>query len=279
MDMENKVLKGYMKVFERMPAFLQAYPPERYGCDVASEPYSPVSLEVLDRLTSVSPDDATEILLDIAKRPRVKVTITLRDYEQGGRIVDQRSAVCPVETEKDYETAETVALQRVLAARGFDGKSMYEEEQRDFERQQLVPADPAPVASAPTEAPKKRRKRRSRGDANNGESQNIPTQPSMLGQEETPEPEPKAKQAEDDKEVTPNQQEPRTESAESDSTPTAVSRDRTCVALQRQVVTLARQCGVDAPDPIPSDQDSLRQLTKKLLQQKKNGRGAHARPA
>lgn len=276
--MENETLEHYKPAYQRVPEFLAAYPPDRYGCEVESEPFSPVGVELIGQLATTSPDDAKQLLLELAGRPRIKVTVTLRDHAQDGRIVVQRSAVAPIEGYKDYETAETAAFQRVMAALGHDGQSMYEDERRDWNRQGVTVSDAAPAEATPPAKPKARRHRRSPAKAAKGGAPDTPTQASMLGQEETPDPQSKAERGEE-KAETPQHEEPRTESAEADSAPKAASQDRTCVALQRQVITLARQCGVEAPDPMPSDQESLRKLTKELLRQKKTGRGGHAHPA
>lgn len=129
----------YLAVADRVPGFLERYPPERYGVIVEAEPFE---RDIMEIAAKVAPAFAEELVREFMGFPRYRFTATVVDRETGGEAA-KRSAIWKVTHPKDYETGETVAFQRVVAALGFDSDTMLEEERRDWVGQDWLQRSPS----------------------------------------------------------------------------------------------------------------------------------------
>lgn len=271
--MENThQLEGYKPLYQRLPEFLAKYPAERYGYEVTHANFWQYDVTLLEQLAGVDATLAREMIADLLRRPKVIVTITMRDHLQKGRIVIQRSAVGPVDGYKDFEAIETAAFQRILAALGFDGQTMRDDERRDWSRQgfevasdkgetEVTQEPPKSAKSAAPEAKEQTRTRR-RG----GKSRAAAQQTSLLEQATST-------QGEPDKSEPSTLKTSNEEAADSGSDvpspqpPKKESQDST-VALKRLAETLAQHLGEEVE--IPESQEELKRLVRNLMQRKKH---------
>lgn len=118
--------KSYVPLAARLPEFLKAYPPEKYS--VVTE-YEPCPLA--------------------GDRPVFVFKASLVDAQ--GRVVATAHSRRSADQFKDFESGETSARQRLLAALGFGGEILEADEHRDFQAQGLTAQAqaPAPARSRP----------------------------------------------------------------------------------------------------------------------------------
>lgn len=121
----------YLPAADRAHTFLKHYPPDHYSFLVQAEPFD---RDILKMAVEVAPALGEEILREFLNYPKYRFTMSMVERETGREVVN-RSAVRMVLDYKDYETGETAAFQRVMAALGFDSDAMLREERRDWATQ------------------------------------------------------------------------------------------------------------------------------------------------
>lgn len=113
---------------DRYHEFLESYPSERFAIRVHREM---INEGLLQLLVSSDPVAASELIQAEMLEPTFVFTAELIELERDVVIrTASAKAVC-IEV-KDFESAETAALQRVVASCGFDGGSMEADELRDW---------------------------------------------------------------------------------------------------------------------------------------------------
>ena len=129
----------YERVSARTPKFLAAYPPENYA----------VKIEATDAL-SVKPGlmRLYEKCIETGKTfndyglPAISIANTLvftaKLIDKEGNVLRQTSALYVIQGQKDFETGETAAYQRLLASLGFGGEVYDNDENGDFRSQSLT---------------------------------------------------------------------------------------------------------------------------------------------
>jgi len=118
--------KSYVPLAARLPEFLHAFPPEKYS--VLTE-YEPCPLA--------------------GDRPVFIFKASLVDAQ--GRVVATAHSRRSADLFKDFESGETSARQRLLAALGFGGEILQADEYRDFQAQGITAKaqGPEPTRSRP----------------------------------------------------------------------------------------------------------------------------------
>lgn len=141
----------YRRLSARLPAFLDAFGPEK-GYALETEIQDSLSLKPgLLKLYEVAlqaghkPDDLGLPSLTAAGLTQV-CRATLRDAT--GRVVATATAAKLIQVYKDLEVLETAARQRLLAALGFGGE-VFDTDEGDDQRAQGLQRRPAPARSEP----------------------------------------------------------------------------------------------------------------------------------
>jgi len=148
-DPDDGAIRAYRTLSERLPAFLEQYPP--------AQGYS-VQIRVVDALsTKPALLRLYEVALAHGHAPEavglpgidgartLLFEAMLRDPED--RVLLTASALTPIASYKDYECGETAARQRLVAAAGFAGEVLEADELADATHQGLAPAI-GPVSGA-----------------------------------------------------------------------------------------------------------------------------------
>lgn len=221
----------YLPAADRAPKFFEHYPPERYSFHVQAEPFD---LSILELAGKLDPELGKAMIREFTNYPKYRFTMSMTERETGREVVN-RSAVRMVLDYKDYETGETAAFQRVMAALGFDSDSVLREERRDWVTQDWQrptsdgPPTPRSVPSANADG----------GAEHNGADTPAPS--------DAPAPE-----------AQPGHSRPRA-NRRSARTP---DDQRVHGAMMRQIQHLAQQKGVTVT--VPATRDEARKLLKEL---------------
>jgi hypothetical protein len=149
-------LVAYRPLSARLPAFLERFGPER---DFA------VRTEIADTL-SLKPGllRLYEAALQAGRKPEElglpalalagQTLVCRATLENGsGRVLATATAAKPIQAYKDLEVLETAARQRLLAALGFGGDALDEDESLDQADQGFVAPPPAPAIPEARPAP------------------------------------------------------------------------------------------------------------------------------
>ena len=145
----------YLKVSARIPEFLKEYGPDK-GYRVLSEisDWNDVTdnrmtlIMALVEKGQLSNDRIDELLNDR------KFVFRSKLIDEQGNVIAEATAVKRIWREKEVETGETAAFQRLMARLGFGGEIFDVDEVNDFESQNLNyqtsgPVDNSPVTAAP----------------------------------------------------------------------------------------------------------------------------------
>lgn len=156
----------YRPLSARIPSFLEAFPPgEGYGIDVEVKDSLALrpGLQELYRACIQSGRNPREV--GLPPFPSANSVIFTARLVRDGVVLCTASTHQVIEFEKDYEMAETRARQRLVAALGFDGATLDEDEQRSTGPGRILtpsenhtesasqPAPPAHEESEPFESP------------------------------------------------------------------------------------------------------------------------------
>lgn len=121
----------YRPLSARIPSFLEAFPPgEGYGIEVEVKDSLALrpGLQDLYRACISSGRNPREV--GLPPFPSANSVIFIAKLVRDGVVLCTASTHQVIEFEKDYEIAETRARQRLVAALGFDGATLDEDEQR-----------------------------------------------------------------------------------------------------------------------------------------------------
>jgi hypothetical protein len=227
-------VSNYKKLSERLPAFLEAFP--------FSEGYRII-------ITTKSLGDVTGT--DTAKG--VIFTATL--YKEEMELVNASSCRLPPSQQKDWEKGETAARQRLLAACGFGGDILDEDEEGDIsDLGGLVRSSPASKQEAPAKAP-------AAPKATAQPSQPEPVTPA----EEEPLVEPETSQQEEPQQQLAMVTEQQPQSSQAEETP---SGEAPPAAMVRQIQHLSKVRQL--PFVEPRTKDEARTMLKELMKQSAN---------
>jgi len=119
----------YLKVSQRLPDFLEKYPPEEgYGIEI--EVRDPLSFRpaLLELYKECIRNNRTPRSLPDTNDPSWKALIFIAKLTKDGKVLHTASTHQQIEFEKDYEQSETRARQRLLAALGFGGEILDSDE-------------------------------------------------------------------------------------------------------------------------------------------------------
>ncbi len=228
----------YRKLSERLPAFLAQYGPQQ-GYAVFTEVVDSLSLKPgLLRLyeTAIQSGRKPEELglpsaLLVGQTQVCRATL----QDHSGRVVASATAAKHISGYKDLEVLETAARQRLLAALGFGGEVLDDDEHLDQHDQNLKPqADNRPLV--PPSAPP------------------VSTEPSGDLSASAVQPEPVTEDSTESEVVTPPHRE------EASCEPPASG----LVMMRTQIAHLARMRGQDVP--VVHSMDEARQMLKQMLQ-------------
>ncbi|WP_287963465.1 hypothetical protein [Alcanivorax sp.] len=167
----------YELLSSRMTRFLEAYPPaDGYQIQVSHKDY----LEVRPRVA-----DLWAKAIELGRKPAefglpdelpAVVVFEARLLDPDGRTLVTASALRPIQSYKDWEKGETAARQRLVAAAGFHGSLLDEDEREDMADQGIQPGAKS-VASEEDDAPKpvkpKPTRRGKRGGKKKAESEDA----------------------------------------------------------------------------------------------------------
>lgn len=136
----------YRPLSARIPAFLEAFPPgEGYGIELEVKDSLALrpGLQELYRACIQSGRNPREV--GLPPFPSANSIILVAKLVRDGVVLCTASTHQVIEFEKDYEIAETRARQRLVAALGFDGATLDEDEQRlTGPGRTLSPSEPHP---------------------------------------------------------------------------------------------------------------------------------------
>jgi len=144
----------YKKVSARVPEFLEKYGPDKgYRVLSLSIDYletTPARKALLLELVKTASDSI--VLTNELNSSKIVFTCQLLNKE--GNIVAVASAVKKINFQKDYESGETAAFQRLMAKLGFGGEIFDEDEANDMISQELnfTNAEPEQAAKTVVEA-------------------------------------------------------------------------------------------------------------------------------
>ena len=227
-------VRRYEKLSSRLPRFLEEYSP-REGWRVITRPTDPLSMKP-GLLTLYQAAVAAGKKPEDVGLPKIEVgniaVFEAQLVSPEGKVVQTAHALAVIQSHKDLEICETAARQRLVAACGYDGALLDENEAQDILRQGLATGE-------------------SRSDSK-------PAMPSRAAQTQASPARPEAKHA------------PALKSPSSGRGPRqpGARPDRTAVALgglRNQIASQARNLGVDAPEVTSLDEARmvLRDLIKR----------------
>ena len=152
---ENGTATQYLKVSARIPEFLKEYGPDK-GYRVLSEMSE--WNDITDNrmaliLALVEKDQLPDERIDELLNDR-KFVFRSKLIDEHGNVIAEATAVKRIWREKEVETGETAAFQRLMARLGFGGEIFDVDEVNDFESQDLnyqtsEPVDNYQVTAAP----------------------------------------------------------------------------------------------------------------------------------
>jgi|TARA_R110001606_G_C15404703_1_gene654209 hypothetical protein len=132
-------ITNYEKVSSRVPKFLEKYGPEQgyaiLSSSVDEMETTPGKKALLVELARHGDKVTAELVATALLNQRVVFKCQLVDRE--GRVLAEASAVKGIEFQKNYESGETAAFQRLMAKLGFGGEILDEDEEGDMISQNL----------------------------------------------------------------------------------------------------------------------------------------------
>lgn len=152
---------NYEKVSSRVPKFLEKYGPEQGYAILSSSvdelETTPGKKAILVELAKHGDRVTAELVASALLNQRIVFKCQLVDKE--GRIVAEASASKGTEFQKNYESGETAAFQRLMAKLGYGGELLDEDEEDDMLSQNLNfttnnPPKVVPIAEVNSAEPK-----------------------------------------------------------------------------------------------------------------------------
>lgn len=230
----------YKKVSARVAEFLEVYGPDKgYAIRSSSQDHIHAQPGLLAVLLEMAKHSGNGTFLQTQLSPvdaKIQFTCQLLKEDQ---VVAEASALKKVGFQKEYESGETAAFQRLMAKLGFGGEVFDEDESLDMDSQNLKTRPPAPVTHIQPVA--KAEPKPQKADVQEQQLKNQVEKQDVIA-ETTPEP---------SGVDTPLEQTLEAPISAKEASPSAVKKvdaNKLQTGLLRQLATLARVKGVDVPD-------------------------------
>jgi hypothetical protein len=141
---------NYHTVAERLPKFLEAYPPkEGYRVEIEATDTLAIKPGLMRLYEAALGSGKNPKDLGLPEIPGNILVFKAKLLDPAGNVIQTASSLRPVAKLKDYETGETAARQRLMAACGFGGEDFNNDELLDIQDQGLSLTKDASQTGAP----------------------------------------------------------------------------------------------------------------------------------